>query len=75
MILDYVIAGIFLSSGIPIVFLRICEPYVFEELLRQTNRIFCQNRLQLTRKVQYSKESLDSFLNSAINIEFVSLIL
>jgi hypothetical protein len=64
-----------MMSGIPIVLLRICEPFVFEELLLQLSKLSCQKTVKIRRTVQYSKESLDSFLNSAINIEFVSLIL
>lgn len=36
---------------------------------------FFRCKVKHTRKIKYSGESLDSFLNSSLNVEFVTLIL
>ena len=62
-----------LICGVGIAFLRLREPYIFNELLR-----VCRIKRKRQRDKlgdNYSEESLNSFLNSAYNIEFVSVIL
>lgn len=66
---------IFLLSGVPIIFLRLCEPFVLQELKKVCRRQILRDKGYQGNNVQYSKESLDTFLNSALNIEFVTLII
>jgi hypothetical protein len=60
--------------GVLIMLLRICEPFVYKKLKRQLQQLFFKDKYK-AQKIDYSKDSLNSFLNSALNIEFVSLIL
>ena len=65
------------SLGIFLAAIRLLEPYVMINFkkdisFRRTETI--SKRID-SNKVQFSKESLCSFLNSAVNIEFVYLIL
>ena len=62
--LDYV----FIASRLINVFIRVSEPLIWHELKKS----FCKSTL---KKQIYSDEALSSFLNSAINVEFVYLIL
>ena len=65
----------FAIVGVPIAMLRLSEPYV-KQVFAET---FCSSKLQQSmisqQRVRYSSDSLDSFLNSAMNIEFVYLII
>lgn len=69
----------FVLSGITIFFLTICEPLVYMEIEKSARRIFKINskrrRKQRKNKTSFSGQSLEHFLNSAINVEFVSIIL
>lgn len=75
-----IISSIFyVLSGMPIVILRLREPYVMQELLKRfpVCRILCckvRSKKQKKREL-FSSEGKDSLLNSAMNIEYVSLIL
>ena len=59
--------------------IRLLEPYVFQTFTEFVRGVCCFERCKKTKdrkpKVKFSEESLCSFLNSAMNIEFVSLIL
>ena len=60
--------------GIPIAILRLREPYVFEEL--KFKILSCLRiKPKSTKRLKYSKESLDTFLNSTMNVNYVSTIL
>mmetsp|Transcript_29301 Transcript_29301/g.44130 ORF Transcript_29301/g.44130 Transcript_29301/m.44130 type:complete len:111 (+) Transcript_29301:1152-1484(+) len=80
---------IFDMIGIPLAFIRFLEPFVFQEFKADLKRA-CScigNTLRCRRhddeddekkpkkKVKYSNEPLCAFANSAMNIEFVYLIL
>lgn len=56
-------------SGIFLAVIRLAEPYVFQQLRAS----FCKNTKQ--EKCKFCKEALCSFVNSAMNIEFVYIIL
>lgn len=70
------INSILFSLGIFLAAIRIVEPYVLKNFKQD---MLCKRRSKIVRldlnKMQFSKESLCSFLNSAVNIEFVYLIL
>ena len=58
--------------GIFLALIRLFEPYVWKTFKTEIQKLLpCLK----TKKQQYSKESLDSFLNSCMNIEYVYLIL
>lgn len=76
--------------GIPMAYVRLHEPYVWQIVKKELNNLLkrCFKRKTksdyeeepdktepLTPKIKYSSASLDSFINSAMNIEFVYLIL
>lgn len=54
--------------------LRIAEPYVFQEVKRIWYKATCRKNVQL-KKVKYQQQSLDTFLNSSMNLELVASIL
>ena len=54
---------LFVIIGPLIIYLRLSEPYVLQELRYQFKRCFCR-RSKRSNKIKYSAESLDSFLNS-----------
>lgn len=68
-------SSLYFLSGAPVSLLRLFEPYVLQELKNVMNRYLCCSKKKENTKIKYSKESLDSFLNSALNFEFVSIIL
>jgi hypothetical protein len=53
----------------PFILIRVSEPYV-QEILKE---IICKKRSKMKKK--FAEQSLDSFMNSAMNIEFVYIIL
>jgi len=53
----------------PAFLIRVTEPYVREVL----KEIICKKKSAMKNK--YAEQSLDSFVNSAMNIEFVYIIL
>ena len=58
--------------------IRLREKYVYQEFVITFKRFFCFKDLTKRKnlnKVSYEEDSLDSFLNSAMNIEFVYIIL
>lgn len=60
--------------GIPLAFSRLIDPFLFKVLRKS----FCGKRKKDGKtegKLEYFDESLLSFLNSALNVEFVYLIL
>ena len=62
--------------GVLIAVIRVSEPYVWTNLKADLIQLFTCNRKGKTiERAKFSKESLDSFLNSAMNIEYVYLIL
>lgn len=66
--------ALFVILGPAIIYLRLSEPYVFQELQFQLKRAFCCVSKR-NDQINYSSESLDSFLNSNLNIELVSILL
>jgi len=62
--------------GIPLALVYLFEPYVFSVFQSEMNAIGlgCIVSIIPCKRKQYDKQSLNSFLNSASNIEFVSLI-
>ena len=56
--------------GIPLAFSRLIDPFLFKVLRKS----FCGKRKK-DGELEYFDESLLSFLNSALNVEFVYLIL
>lgn len=65
---------VFLVPVIPIVLLRVCEPYVFQELTIQVRKL-CRKDSTSNKTIKYSDESLDTFLNSSMNVQYVVTIL
>ena len=67
---------LYVIAGIPIAFIRISEPFVWS-IFKKSFYQRCRSR-QIVEKMKtkkFSQESLDTFINSAMNIEFVYLIL
>lgn len=60
---------LYLFYLLPVFIIRVTEPYVMEVI----KEIFCRKKSKMKNK--YAERSLDSFLNSAMNIEFVNIIL
>ena len=61
--------------GVPIALVRILEPFVFQEFKIMIKKYFCCTKKRSVKKLEFSDESLCSFMNSVANIEFVYLIL
>lgn len=65
--------------GVLLAFVRASEPYVLTNIIADLydvyNFLLCRKNKTLIKRAKFSKESLDSFLNSAMNIEYVYLIL
>ena len=69
--------------GIPLALVRFLEPFVLQEFKADLSRLFrkicgccgCRDKDEKKKVVRYSNEPLCSFVNSAMNIEFVYLIL
>ena len=68
----FIIATSANSVGICLALLRFLEPYVFQRFLRDLRKFF---GCSISGKQKFYKESLDSFLKSAMNLEYVYLIL
>lgn len=72
-----------MGSGFLMAIIRISDPFVYKELQYQfsllinkkKDRSLSNNEKKKKRKVDLSKESLCSFLNSSLNVEYVYLIL
>lgn len=69
-------------SGILLALIRLAEPYVFKQLYHEFLNLgrkckFCKKQKKITKieKIKFSNEALCSFVNSAMNIEFVYIIL
>ena len=60
---------VYFAMGIIIVATRLLEPYVLQTIKESLG---C---LEKNNKLKYSEESLDSFLNSALNVDLVYMIL
>lgn len=60
--------------GVAMTITRLSEPYVWTNLKADLSKWFNCKR-EKVKRAKYSKESLDSFLNSAMNIEYVFLVL
>lgn len=62
-----------MSSGIVVALIRVSEPFVWTNIKADINYLGfkCCNK----KRAKFSEESLDSFLNSAMNIEYVYLLL
>lgn len=56
------------TVGIVIFYIRLCEPYILSKIKNLWGS-------KLRKRENFTKESLDSFLYSALNIEFVYIIL
>lgn len=52
---------------------RLCEPIIWTNLKADVFSLLCCSKT--TKRAAYSRETLDSFLNSAMNIEYVYLLL
>ena len=67
----------YIVAGIPMALLRINEPYVWNTLKNEVRSLCnCGKKDSQAKKIKkYSSESLDTFINSAMNIELVYLIL
>lgn len=65
---------VFIVPGIPIAILRMSEPYVLQEIKRIWYKLTCRKNVKV-KSVKYSKESLDTFMNSSMNLELVAGIL
>jgi len=60
------------TVGIILAIIRLSEPYVWEAFKLKIQQIFfCCCKYDVNKKAKYSRESLDSFLKSAMNIEYV----
>jgi len=59
-------------AGIPLSLVYLLEPYVFQVFITS---IQCNKLKNKQIRKKYSAKSLNSFLNAAVNIEFVSMIL
>jgi hypothetical protein len=57
--------------------LRISEPFIYQNLKTDLDRILncCKSKKEILKHKKYSSEPLCAFTNSAMNIEFVYLIL
>ena len=74
---------IFDSIGIPLAFVRFLEPFVLQEFKADMGRFFryignllgMRREAKKRKRVSFANEPLCSFVNSAMNIEFVYLIL
>jgi hypothetical protein len=65
---------VFELIGVPLALIRLYEPYVWQTMKLELNKIKKGKKIKKT-KTKFAKESLCSFLNSTCNIEFVYLIL
>ena len=54
---------------------RFFEPFVFSTFTEDFEKYILRRKQVKSKRLKFSKESLDSFLNSAMNIEYVYLIL
>jgi len=70
----FIIAQVTNLSGVSFAIIRIVEPYVWDNFKEFLKDIFYLN-VGAKGKRKFTKESLDSFLKSAMNIEYVYLIL
>jgi len=65
--------------GIPLALVRFLEPFVLQEFIasfwKTLRSLRCQKEKKKRKRVRYSHEPLCAFVNSAMNIEFVYLIL
>lgn len=61
------------SVGVFIAWNRISEPYVWTNFKADLNMVGC--KCCKNKRAVYSKVSLDSFVNSAMNVEYVYLLL
>jgi hypothetical protein len=57
------------------VFIRLAEPYVWTNFKADLRKLCKCKKKGEQKRAKFSKESLDSFLNSAMNIEYVYLLL
>ena len=72
----YIVSFLFFELiGVPIAIIRISEPFVYQEFKAMIQKFFCCTKKRAEKKLEFSDESLCSFMNSAANIEFVYLIL
>lgn len=69
----YGVTAFFQTFGILLALIRLFEPYVWQTFRTEVLKL-CGRKYR-AKKLKYSAESLDSFLNSAMNIEFVYIIL
>ena len=65
------------SVGFPMALIRISEPYVWEEFKKVMQPIFCcqKQQTEIWKQPKFSNESLYSFVTSAMNVEYVCVIL
>jgi hypothetical protein len=67
---------VYILAGIPMAIIRITEPYVWSHLKKDLRKVGCfKTKKDADKKKKYSTESLATFINSAMNIEFVYIIL
>ena len=62
--------------GLPLALIRISEPYVWAEFKKMNRPIFCCRKAKSKlSQPKFSNESLYSFMTSAMNMEYVCVIL
>jgi hypothetical protein len=71
----YTIRCVANSNGLSMTCIRLAEPFVWTNLKTDLRKLFRCKKSEKQKRAKYSKESLDSFLNSAMNIEYVYLLL
>lgn len=54
---------------------RLSEPFVWYAIVDDLKSMLRCRKQSSTNKLKYSKESLNSFINSAMNIEYVFIVL
>lgn len=67
------IEAFFALFGVFLGVVRISEPFIWTNIKADFSLMCCKNKK--TERAKFSKQSLDSFLNSAMNIEYVYVLL
>lgn len=70
----YFYDGVLMIDGVLLALIRLCEPVIWTNLKADISS-WCRCCCKQPKRSSYAKETLDSFLNSAMNIEYVYLLL